>query len=317
MAGILVTGAGGFLGGHVVRHLRTSGMEVLPATRDGRGGSRRLDLRDPAGMGAALSGVESVVHCAVSDRAVTVDGTQALLDAATAAGVRRLVHFSSIAVYGEAAGAVTEETPLLSPDTPGYAGWKVAAEAACLAARGIEVVRLRPTIVYGPGSPLWVGKMAERIRAGVWGTFGEAGEGTCNLVHVDDVAGAVLAALSAPAAGQVFNVNGPEAVSWNAWFVRLAEAIGAPPLPAIPPGRLRARSLLSLPFKAAARLRPGLAPRWVLGAPAGSEMALFARRATYPTGAARDGLGWVPRVGLEEGLRDTTAWLLARGTAGG
>ena len=315
LADVLVTGASGFVGRQVLRRLgQDPAFRVVPATRDGRDGSRRLDLRAPESLKPALAGLDAVVHCAVGDRAVTVDGTRALLAAAAEAGLRRMVHLSSVSVYGATTGEVAESTPLIPSGTPGYAGWKVAAEEACLAQRGLEVVRLRPAIIHGAGSTLWVGRMAERIRAGRWGSFGAAGEGCCNLVHVSDVAEAVAAALSAPgAAGRAFNVNGPEAISWNAWFERLAAAMGAPPLRAIPPAAIRARALLSLPLKAAARLRPGLAASWLLGAPARSELALFALRAHYPTDAARAALGWVPRVGVEEGLAEAAAWLAGGG----
>ena len=318
---VLVTGASGFIGGHVMRHLAQRGVSAVAATRDGRDGSRRLDLREPAGMAAALAGVDAVVHCAVGDRAVTVEGTGALLQAAAAARVRRVVHISSVAVYGGAAGSIAEDWPTVPVDGHGYAAWKAAAEAACLSQTGLEIVRLRPAIVYGAGSTLWVGQLARRIRSGRWGLFGAGGDGICNLVHVTDVASAVAAALQHPqGAGRAFNVNGPEQTTWNDWFGRLAQAIGAPPLQSLSPATLRARSIASLPLKAVARLRPGFAQggfvqNWLLGAPAASELALYALRASYPTAAAQERLGWRPEVGIAEGLADSARWLHQQGLA--
>ena len=247
---------------------------------------------------------------------MTVEGTRTLLRAAAEAGVRRVVHFSSMSVYGGATGVVTEEAPLVSSDGSGYAAWKAAAEQACLAERGVETVRLRPTIVYGPGSRQWVSWFAHRIRSGRWATFGAAGEGICDLVHVRDVAAATAAALTSPAAaGRAFNVNGPEVTTWNGWFTRLAEAIGAPPLPAISPAAVRARTLAALPLKALARLRPGLGRDWLLGVPGRGELAMFGVKATYPTEEAQAALGWTPRVRIAEGLVDTVAWLREKGLA--
>ncbi len=291
------------------RHLASDPrLSVSPATRDGRDRTVRLDVRQPDA--AALAGMDAVVHCAVGGRDVTVDGTRAMLRAAEAAGVRRFVHLSSVAVYGAAAGMVMEETAAVAPDGSGYAAWKAAAEQACMQQAGIETVRLRPAIVYGAGSALWVTGLAHRIRSGRWGVFGAAGDGTCNLVHVSDVATAVAAALTAPrAAGRAFNVNGPQAVSWNEWFALLAHGIGAPPLRAVPPAILRARTLAALPVKAMARLRPGLGSEWLLGAPARSELALFAQKATYPVFAAREALGWAPAVDVAAGLAESLACL--------
>jgi nucleoside-diphosphate-sugar epimerase len=307
---VLITGAAGFVGGQILHRLSNDPtFTAIAATRDGRGGTRKLDLRDPATMRAALAGVTAVVHCAVGDRSVTVDGTSTLLRAAVQAGVCRFIHMSSVAVYGPIPGKVREDATLVSPDDNNYAGWKSAAEQACLAEPGIETIRLRPAIVYGPGGTLWVSQMARRIRSGRWGVFGPGGEGTCNLVHVSDVATAVTAALRAPTAGGAFNINGPEALTWNEWFRRLAAAIGAPPLPTISPRVLQARSVASLPLKALSRLRPGVAADWLLGAPASSELTLFALAATYPTDAARAGLGWSPTIGIAEGLADSVAWL--------
>ena len=307
---VLVTGAGGFIGSQVMRQLgRSTPLAVIAATRDGRDGSRLLDLRDHGSLPNALAGVGAVVHCAVGNRAVTVDGTRALLDAARAAGVRRFIHISSVAVYGAATGDITEQTPM-RPGRTGYPAWKAAAEQACLAQQGMEVVRLRPAIVYGPGSALWVARLAERIRSGRWGVFGAAGEGTCNLVHVDDVADAVRLALLQPGiGGSAFNLNGSEPMTWNGWFSRMAEALGAPRLRSIPPAALHARSVAALPVKAWARVRPGFASDWLLGAPARSELRLFARKATYIASAARDRLGWHPQTSVADGLEGCLQWL--------
>ena len=308
---VLVTGAGGFIGGHLVRYLsQQPGSTVIAATRDGREGTRRLDLRDPAGLGGALAGVTAIVHCAVGDRTVTVDGTRALLAAAAHAGVRRFVHISSIAVYGGATGRVVESTPRISASGRGYGAWKSAAEAVCLAQTGIETVRLRPAIVYGPGSTLWIQQLARRIRSGRWGVFGAAGEGTCNLIHVDDVVSAVNNALTASnVAGLAFNISGTEVMSWNTWFSRMAHALGAPPLRTISPVGLKARVLASLPLKVLARVTPGLASDWLLGSPARSELSLFALRASYPVDLASEKLGWRPEVTVDDGVAGSVRWL--------
>jgi nucleoside-diphosphate-sugar epimerase len=236
---ILVTGAGGFIGSEVTRRLtREPGFVVRGGTRDGRQigpgvASCRMDVRNPAEVAEALRGIDAVVHCAVGDQATTVEGTRTLLDLAARAGVRRFVYLSSVAVYGTTPGEVRETSTLVPAEGRGYAHWKVAAEAACRAAASdrMDVVMLRPAIVYGPGAG-WIKQPAQRLRSGVWGGLGALGEGICNPVHVSDVAEACLKAIEASdyAGCEAFNVSGSEVLTWNAWHDRLAALLGYPPL---------------------------------------------------------------------------------------
>ncbi len=326
-ATVLVTGAGGFIGGAVARTMAGQpDLVVRGATRNGRAigdgvTACRLDIRDEAGLAANLKDVDAVVHCAVGDRETTVDGTRLLLRAALAAGVRRIVHFSSIAVYGTQGGAVGETTPLVSPVGRGYAHWKAATEASCreAAADGADVIILRPAIVYGPGSLMWIEQPAQRLLGGNWGALGDVGRGTCNAVHVHDVAAACVAAVRAPAnagSAEAFNISGDETISWSGWYARLAEALGCPNLPEVSPSMWRRRMLTALPLKAAARVLPfarRMAERRLLSAPSSSELVLFGLVATYPTHKAASGLGWQARIGLDEGLDSAIAWLRSVG----
>ena len=169
---------------------------------------------------------------------------------------------------------------------------------------------LRPGIVYGAGSAFWVDKLAERIRAGAWGDFGEAGEGAAALIHVDDLAGMIaeLAARLTSAARDAappfaaLHAVGPETPSWNAYFAAMAAGLRQPS-PRLTPGALTRRRALRVPAKLWRRLGlPG--GRALALAPTGGELALFARRAVY-CGEKAKALGLAPRIGLEEGLRRT------------
>lgn len=326
---VLVTGAGGFIGGAVAHALAgRPGVTVVGATRDGRalGGGiapGRLDVRDRSSVAAALEGVGGVVHCAAGDRATTVDGTGVLLDAARQAGVGRVVHVSSVAVYGGAQGPVDEMAAVLPVSGRGYAHWKAAAEQLCrdAAQGGPEIVIVRPAIVYGPGSRLWITLPARRLVSGAWRGLGEAGRGTCNPVHVRDVAAACVAGLTTPgvAGGEAFNVSGADGLSWGAWYARLAQALGLPALRDLPAAGWRRRAWAALAVKALARKLPAAGrvfERVILGAPARSELTLFALAATYPIGKAAARLHWEPRIGLEAGLAESVAWLRASGLAG-
>lgn len=313
---VLITGAHGFIGGAITRRLAGDpAMEVLAASRSARTPQGRirpvqLDLRDAASLERALQGVEAVVHCAYADRATTVDGTRNLVAAMRRTGVGRLVHLSSISVYGKASGQVTESWPRIPGSGDDYAGWKAAAEEICEAAPGISTVMLRPAIVHGAGSGLWVSKMARRLEAGAIGDMGPAGEGTCNLVHVSDVAEAAAAGLTGRP--DAYNINGTEPIAWNDYFARLAGAIGVP-LPHISPTALRLRALAAFPLKAVGRLLPplrGALPTVLLETPLAPEQKIYALRATYPVALAAEGLGWAPRIGIDEGIADGVAWWL-------
>jgi nucleoside-diphosphate-sugar epimerase len=289
----LVTGAGGFIGGAAVAALRARGVEV----REGR--RPAFDLDRPETLAPALEGVETVVHGAYRDIAAMPKQAEALVRAMERAGARRLVALSSIAVYGEADGFVDESAPLTARDPYGRA--KIACEVIARGFSGGTIV-LRPGIVYGAGSRLWVDKLSERIRAGAWGDFGPLGEGVAALIHVNDLA-AMIAALAVNGPGVTLNAVGPETPTWNAYFAALAQGLGAPPPPRLSAREIaRARRLAVLP-KVWRRLGlPGGAKRAL--APTAGELALFSRRAVY-SGEAAKALGLAPRIGLAEGLRLT------------
>jgi nucleoside-diphosphate-sugar epimerase len=282
-----------------------------------------------------LSGCDAVVHCAVGDTAATVEGTRRLLDAALAAGTRRVVHLSTVEVYGDASGEVHEDHALRPSNA--YGRDKVAAEGVCEAARarGLEVAILRPAIVYGPFSRWWTERPAERLASGLWTSLGEDGEGLCNVVHVDDLVSLALLALRHPEAARgAFNVTGPEAPTWNAYFRALNEALGLPPLRAASTASVRLRtSLLEPPRWVArqtlrrfeARVRAtydrndaarGLirhAKTLLSNTASLEELALFRRRVRYVPARAGKVLGWQPRFGLAAGIGESVAWLRHEG----
>jgi nucleoside-diphosphate-sugar epimerase len=339
---ILVTGAGGFIGGWLVDTFFLEGKQPVRAgirswTTAARLGRLPVDIvpcnvTDPKQVAAAMEGVDAVVHCAVGTAQATVEGTRNMLEAAHRAGVRRFVHISTVDVYGDSAGVVEESTPFKHTGEE-YGETKIQAEEACWEyhAKGLPVTILRPTIVYGPYNKLWIAKFAERIMSGRWGTFGELGDGTCNLVYVGDVAQAVRLALTKDeAVGEAFNVNGNQAITWNEYFSRLNAALGNPPLRAIAASSFRRASTIMTPIKRVARFglkhfggaimtmyeKSPIVRRFMKQTeqrmkttPGGDEIAMFARKVSYPIGKAEKLLGYRPGMSIDQGLAVSVQWL--------
>lgn len=232
MKRILILGADGFVGRHVVAALaREPGVEPVALVRRATDALpsgttvRRADATDPVALRRALEGIEAVVNCIAGSEATMVAVTRNLV----AAEVRCGIHLSSMAVYGEATGLVDEDSPR---DAAGnaYARAKIACEDIVSSAAARWVV-LRPGCIHGPGSSQWTERIGRLLRQHRIGDLGERGDGICNLTFIDDLVRAILAALRHPGAlGGTFNVSDPAPKRWNAYLIGLGLAIGAVPI---------------------------------------------------------------------------------------
>lgn len=261
---VLVIGGSGYIGSRLVALMQAGGRHTpVSASRHGGAGHLRLDTRDEAALRRALQGMDAVVNCVAGSAPAIAEGARALARAMRAARVPELVHLSSMAVYGDLEQAVDEATPL-PPPRGWYARAKQVAETQVLAlAREAtdlspRVTVLRPGCVWGPGSTLWVERIARWLHQGRLGDLGEEGDGWTHGVALDDVCTAILGALQRPAAAgvpRVLNLAAPDSPRWNVWFADLALAVGATPLRRIRPVQLRADAwLLGPPLHLARRL---------------------------------------------------------------
>lgn len=253
MKKILVIGGSGYIGSRLVSLAREVGMVAVSASSRAQPGEDRirLDTRDGAALTQALQGMDAVVNCVAGDAASIAEGARTLVQSATAAGCPRIVHLSTMSVYGALEGDVDERA------TPGpLLGWYDRAkrdaeqQIASFTAGGGSAVLLRPGCVWGPGSELWVGRVGRWLRSGRLGDLGEAGDGWSNLVHVDDVCIAALRALELPlAAGEsrAFNLAGSDSPRWNEYFTDLALAINATPVRRLSPLQLQLEAKLAGP----------------------------------------------------------------------
>lgn len=227
---VLVTGAGGFVGGHVARELARSSYEARGLTRrppeiepgDPPIDWRIGDLREPSVRAAALRGVRAVVHCAAwvslgpdptgQAAAINVEATRALLADAAAAGVRRFVYTSTLHTLarGTAEAPADEDTPwnLRRVDSP-YARTKRQAERLVLDGQGgrLEALALCPGMVIGPRDARPTSTRILRALARV--PLAVVPGGGIPLVAASVVARAHVAALTRGEAGRRYAVVGP------------------------------------------------------------------------------------------------------------
>jgi len=237
---VFVTGATGYVGRYVVAALTEAGWPVTVLSRqvsaapvDPRVTHVVGDLGAVSAFAGTLTGCVAVVHCARSsdeDEATRtrqdVEGAHALWDAARSAGVPLFVHLSTISVYAlPAAGLVTEDSPYTSsPDA--YSQSKVAIERQLLATSdGPQVCILQPGCVYGGRGGWWSGALPEMMRRGTV-LVPDYGRGIANLIHVEDMARAVLCALDAPAARGRFIITDGRPVPWADYYDVLEAMIG-------------------------------------------------------------------------------------------
>ncbi|MBX3027543.1 NAD-dependent epimerase/dehydratase family protein [bacterium] len=316
MSTVLVTGAAGFLGGAIVARLRADGMRVRAFVRPGRTVVAdevvEGDLRDREALARAVAGVDAVVHAGArvattgaweEFEATNVSATQTLIELARAAGVRRIVHVSSLSVYAVPSdGAVVREDSAYD-DSGGergfYARSKLLADQAAMAAiaTGAPVTVIRPGLLYGPGQrpPLArrsIGLGPLRLLLARRGYL-------LPLAYVENVADAiVLAVSSAAAAGRAYTIvdfHAPQAD-----YARLYRQVqGANWFPIyLPLGLVRAGVS---GVETLARLAGRRAPI------SRHQVDRTLRSATFTTRRAREELGWQPRVALDEALRRSFA----------
>ncbi len=324
----LVTGASGFIGGHLARRLSDEGHAVRCLVRHGSDTAalEQLDveltvgdLADMASLERAVEGCRYVFHCGalVSDWATreeiletNVSGTRSLLEASGRASVRRFIHFSSTDVYGYPGGEGVDESHPPGPFRNWYSHSKRQAEVEVRRAareHSLHAVILRPATVYGPGSIDVVGEIARAIEARhmVLIDRGRAVAGLCYVENLMDAA--LLAHRHDAAPGNTFNVTDGLAVTWREFTDGLAAGLG------------HAGARWTMPYWLASAVGSSLEHGYrLLRRTTGiSAPPLLSRQAVqvlgsdqdFSNGRARDLLGWEPRVDYATGLQATLEWL--------
>jgi nucleoside-diphosphate-sugar epimerase len=325
---VLVTGAAGFTGGHLARALSRRGYQVRGLARTPEQVSSLTaegietvsgDITDRSALVRCVAGVDVVYHIAaiyrqagvpaVRYRAVNATAVGELIAAAASAGVRRVVHCSTVGVHGDVEHPPANEDAPLSPGDI-YQRTKVEGEriARDVAARtGIEVTIGRPSGIYGPGDR----RLLKLFRGIARRQFFILGSGRIfyHLTYIDDlVEGFRLCGEVPQAANRTYILAGGEVTTLNELVGLIANEAGVRP----------------------PKLKLPVWPVWLLGAlceavcvplrPLKIEPPLYRRRVDFFTKSrafdiarARQELGFSPRVGLREGIHRTLVWYREHG----
>lgn len=320
---MLVTGATGFLGRHMVQALLGRGMAVRALTRPGSTSAPAgtepapvAALSDSAGLQRALEGVTSVIHLAayvhrprVRDEqayhAVNVEGTVALLDAGVAAGIRDFVFVSTVKVVGEVSREPWSERTQPAPADP-YGRTKLAAEQAVRAAaarHGLHAPILRLPLVYGPGMKANALRLFQIIDRGLPLPLG-AVQNQRSLLYVGNFVAAVGATIEHEAGNDLFFVSDGLPIATPDLIRAIARALGRPArVVSVPVGLMRA----------AARIGDQIA-RVVPAVPFTSvTLDRLVGSLAVDSSKLSAAVGFRPPYTLEQGLAAAAAWYRTRG----
>jgi len=251
---ILVTGAGGFLGGAVARQLRDRGGAVRSFSRSAYPAFTELgveqiagDLADAGAVARAVRGCDAVIHTAAKAGVwgpeheyfcANVTGTRNVLAACRAHGVRTLVYTSSPSVVAgdHDLNGVDESVPYPPHHLAAYPRTKAQAEREVLAANGpdLATVALRPHLIWGPGDPHLVPRLLARARAGRLRRVGD-GSNRIDTTYVENAAAAHLLALDrlrpgAACAGRAYFIAQGEPLPLWEFVNRVLALAGLPPV---------------------------------------------------------------------------------------
>lgn len=306
---LLVTGASGRLGSRLAAMLAKK-RKVRALVRGSASLPKRVeqcegDLLDMQSLEIAMRGISTVCHlAAVVDYLapkrlmwdVNVKGTKNLVDAAAAAGVKRIVYASSTSVYGKRLTKIpADETEPLKP-CDFYGRTKAEAERI-VQNSGLDYAILRPCDMYGPGFSEGYFAIFSALRQQRMRIIGSGGN-MLHFVHVDDCAAAFELACNAGKTG-IFNIAGPEARTQQEILGMAANALGVPaPSKHVSPWVAKALARISTCKALLTGSKLGMIPEYV--------EKLSANRA-FDISKARHELGYAPRVSLVRGIKSMVA----------
>src|SRR5215211_7469702 len=323
---ILVTGASGILASHLIRALQKRGHAVsalvLPSsdtTLLGQAGAEihTGDVRLPDTLTGAMREVDAVFHLAAAIgvrrplreyHAVNVTGTENVCRAAQTADVKRLVHVSSTSVYEQGLGVPLDETAALAPPPDPYALTKAAGDRLVqrlIAEEQLPASIVRTTTIFGPGDELNFGRIAHRLLAGTSIVIG-SGRNRVPFASVDDVVQGLLLILEHEAAeGEIYNITDDRCPTQAELLREIADQLGARmPRIHVPYGLLYGTAFLAERLAQATRSEHAAVTRF--------GVLLYGADNRFSIDKARHGLGYEPRVSLQQLVSATAEWYRGR-----
>jgi len=327
MTKVLVTGATGLLGQHLIHILLARGDTVRALLLPGEDSTQmekegvviyRGDIRKPDSLVQPVSGIEKVYNLAgmmgqwrpyQDYYDVNVSGSENMCRACLAAGVSRLIHISSWTVYGMGVPYVAHENTPFKPLTEPYALTKAKGDELVqqyIREKKLPGVIIRPDTFIGPGDRVHFSRMADKLRAGTAIVVG-SGRNLLPFCYVSDIVqGIVLAGDVEAAVGQVYNIGNDQLLTQEQLWLAIAEAIGAkPPLIHVPYYPLYWASAII--EKAAILAKTKKQP---IITRVGAK--IFGTESRHSIEKARRELNFSPSVSMVKGVRLTANWYLRR-----
>ena len=321
---ILITGATGFLGGALARRLHSMGWDVTALGRNARRldqleneGMRafQLDLKDKSAMTAACKDQEIVFHCAALPSPwgnfeafyqANVIGTRNVIRGCEENKVKRLVYVSTPSLYfGYSSRMNVKETDALPEPVSNYAATKILAEQELDQAfeKGLATIVIRPRAIFGPGDTVIFPRLIPRLQSGRLPIFGD-GENIVDLTYIENVVDALLLCAESPAStlGKKYNISNGESVKLWKLIERICKELNLP----TPKRKISyqtanaAASVLEFIYT--------LIPTQPEPPLTRISVSMMANSTTLDITAAKNELGYQPKVSVDEGFDLFMKW---------